>query len=227
MTLRALLRPLAPGLLAFACATAGAGGGSAGADPAAPTAGPPPTPVRAVPAPGVRLQEATVLYAVRGRTVAELAAALDAGAPRIDGRLFRGTTDWNVRWRFRWEPVAGGCRLTDVDVRLDVTTTLPRWDPPDDPDPGVPGLWTRYRTALADHEATHRDLAVEAANRVAWTLGGLRAATCAEIEDAANARARTVVGRYRDLNRRFDRETDHGRTRGAAWPPVEPLQENE
>lgn len=172
-----------------------------------------------VPDPDIQVRERTIHYHVAGATVEELAASLDASALRVDGRPFRGTTDWNVHWRFRYGPDGTGCRVTDVDVDLRVTTTVPRWDPPAEAERDLALRWAAYREALDAHEAGHRDLAVAAANEVRRTLAGLRTASCAGMSEEANARGRWVVERYRAEQRRYDRETGHGRTQGASWPP--------
>ncbi len=167
----------------------------------------------------VALRERTVEYPVEGRTDAELARALDASAPRIDGRRFRGTTDWRVRWSYRYAPDRGGCAMTAVRVELDLTTTLPRWEAPPDPDPALAQRWSLYRQALAGHEAGHRAYAIRAASEVAEELRGLRARHCGGMTAAANALGRTIVARWRGENLRYDRDTAHGRTQGAGWPP--------
>lgn len=195
-------RLLLPALLLTACATAATPGPS----------------VR--PRSEVDLRERTIEYEVRGATSEALGAALDAAAPRVEGRRFRGVTRWNARWRFRTTPSGFSCEITDVEVRLTVTTTVPRWDPPAGAEPGLAGRWADYRKALDRHEAGHRDLAVRAANDVARTLGGVRTG-CAVAAEEANARADWIVERYRDLNRRYDVETGHGRTQGASWPGPE------
>lgn len=204
--MRRLSRLLPLVVFAGACASAGA-----------PAASPEWT---ANPRYGVDLRERTVEYEVTGRTLDEVTAALDEAAPRIDGRRFRGATRWNARWSFRSRPAGLACVVEDVAVTLAVTTTVPRWDPTGDPEPGLAERWAAYRAALDRHEAGHRDLAVEAANEVERTLRGVRA-PCGALAEEADARARWIVERYRVRNRRYDRETGHGRTQGATWPPTE------
>ncbi|MDX1660838.1 MAG: DUF922 domain-containing protein [Gemmatimonadota bacterium] len=161
----------------------------------------------------------TVLYEVAGSSVEEISASLDRAAPRIEGGRFRGTTEWNVQWRFGYAPAGSGCSITELDVDLHVTTTVPRWSPPPDATRELVALWRSYRSALDAHEAGHRAFAVEAANEVARTLRGLRSASCVALPEEANARGHAVVERFRRAQRRYDRRTGHGRTQGAGWPP--------
>lgn len=176
----------------------------------------------AVPDPAIRVRERVVHYEVEGGTVEEIRRSLDRGARRTEEGRFRGTTQWNVRWRYRYEPRGGSCVVADVDVWLEVTTTLPRWRGSARAGPEVVRWWAAYTASLEAHEAGHRDYAVGAANEVLRAVRNLRTSTCAHMPDEANARARWIVERYRELNRRYDAETRHGRTQGAGWPPGAP-----
>lgn len=69
------------------------------------------------------------------------------------------------------------------------------------------------------HESDHHDLAVAVAIEVSDALRGVRARSCDVLVDDADARGHEVVERYRDAQRRYDRETGHGRNQGAGWPP--------
>lgn len=200
---RAFPLPLV-GLVALGCAAAGRVGSPAPR-----------------PDPSVTVAEEVVRYEVSGGTVADIARSLDAGARTTEEGRFRGTTSWRIGWRYRYEPDRAGCRITEVDVRLDLVTTLPRRTPADAGEPGLARAWRRYLDALRLHEAGHRRYAMEAANEVARGIRRLRTASCDTMEPRADELGRRVVERYRGVNLDYDRRTAHGRAQGAAWPPGE------
>ncbi|HUP19630.1 MAG TPA: DUF922 domain-containing protein [Gemmatimonadota bacterium] len=195
---------------ALGCASANSGGGIAGGG--------------VVPDPAIHVRERVVHSDVEGATVEELARALDRSGPRIPEGRFRGLTRWNVSWRYRYTRRGGACAIVDADVRLEVTTTLPRWRRAADAGLELERKWRDYLAALEGHEAGHRNYAVRAANEMLTTLRDLRTASCGHIEDEANARGRWILERFRALNREYDRETRHGRTQGATWPPAERVE---
>lgn len=172
--------------------------------------------------PAIQVRERTTTYPVVGATEEAIRRSLDHGAIGIDGRRYRGLTDWRIRWRFRYERQGSRCSMARVDVRLEITTTLPRWEPPPEVDPGLEEKWRRYRITLEEHEAGHRDRAVLAANEILRSLRAIRDTDCRSITARANERGHEIVRRYHEENRRYDHETRHGRAQGAVWPPIDP-----
>lgn len=189
--------------VALGCAAASSGGGVAGGG--------------VTPDPAIHVRERVVHYDVQGTTVDEILESLHHGALVTPDGRFQGLTHWNVRWRYRWAPRAGGCAIVDTDVYLALTITLPRWTSSGDVAPEVERWWRRLISSLELHEAGHRDIGVRAANEVLSTLQGLRTATCAGIRDEANARGRWALERHRRMSRDYDERTRHGRGQGVPW----------
>jgi predicted secreted Zn-dependent protease len=196
-----------PAAAALGCAAATSGGGFASGG--------------VFPDPAIHVRERVAHYDVEGATVDEILGSLHRGALSTPDGRFQGLTHWNVRWRYRFAPRAGGCAIVDSDVTLEVTITVPRWTNTGRATPEVEEWWDRYITSLQHHEAGHRDIAVLAANEVLSTLQGLRTATCAGIRDEANARGRWVLERHRRMSRDYDERTRHGRET-VPWNGEEP-----
>ena len=190
-------------------------GGRGGAAEAPGRAGNAPRPAAE---PVVRTALAVEPYAVGGQTVAEVHRAMAAAAPTADGTTYFGMTASQIDVRFRTVEDTDGCRLGDVEVDLDVTMTLPEWAPDGPTDYAVRRDWARFAAALRRHEDGHRRRAEAGAQAVAAALAGVRAATCAEADAEGQRRVRAAQDRTAAGQQRYDDQTDHGRTEGAAWP---------
>ena len=169
-------------------------------------------------APTVRTDLDVRTYAVRGQTVAQIHESMGAGGPSDAGTTYFGMTASETAVRYRTVEADGGCRLDAVEVDLALTMTLPDWSPDGPTDYALRRDWARFASALRRHEDGHRRRAEAGAQAVAAALAGVRAATCAEAEAEGQRRAREVQDRTAAGQQRYDDETDHGRTEGAAWP---------
>lgn len=156
-------------------------------------------------------------YELRGRTAAELSQDLHRRRPRDE--RFTGWTRWRLRWRF--EPTEGqlGCEVGPVDVDLELTTVLPRWETSQAADPRLVQAWSDYLEALEVHEQGHGDLAREAAERIRDRLTAIGPAVdCASLRDQAHRVGHAEVQRLRRDNAWLDESTGHGATQGAIFP---------
>ncbi|HYK82213.1 MAG TPA: DUF922 domain-containing protein [Gemmatimonadales bacterium] len=158
-------------------------------------------------------------YDVTGSSVAELRDAIHRLGPREEGRSADALTLWDLEWTYGERPSAGGCTLRDVRVRLTVTVTLPRWQPPADGSPGLVAAWHTFLDHIKIHEAGHRAIAEEYARRLVTALNALRAATCDAVWDAAAETASRVNAAGRAANRAYDVETKNGQTQGVVLGP--------
>ena len=175
---------------------------------------PPPAPTGR---PAVRTRVTTETYAVDGQTRDEVLASMLAAGPRADGDVFFGLTVAEIGLRYEATADAAGCALTDVEVDLALTITLPDWAPRAPADPPLARDWGRFRRALAAHEDRHREIAETGAASIAQALGGLRRASCPATEAEARRRLTRLEGAVAAAQHRYDAETDHGRTEGAVW----------
>lgn len=165
------------------------------------------------------VRESIETYDVHGSTAAQVRRELRRHGPRVGGRGYGGLTTWELTWTYTFEERGAECRLASYDVRVDVTSTLPRWIP-DDPAPEdkLVAKWERYLSALEAHEEGHRRFGLEAASAVERSLSSIAPEpTCERVEAALAAAAQEVVEQYRERERRYDEETKHGRADGARF----------
>ena len=153
-------------------------------------------------------------YTAELRNGASLLAALNRASPiRERGRIFHGYTRWFVEWRFHWRDGADGCEISQVSTALRVTVTLPRLRTND---ADATARFETYVAALETHEMGHVQVARDAARDIDAGLRTLPPSpTCGALEQAANALGHRRLEAARAVERRYDRDTGHGRTQGA------------
>lgn len=173
---------------------------------------PPPLP------PGVVARPEERWYPVTGLTPGDVLRSIRENGPVADGRRVWGRHDWNLRWTYRYAPAGGACRIREVRVELRSATTMPRWVDRERADSALIRDWDLAMAALRTHENGHRDIAYRAAREVHRAVERVSAPTCGSIAARANARGQEVLRRFKEMNRRYDEETEHGGRQGLVWP---------
>ncbi len=176
-------------------------------------------------------------YVVSGSSAEALTEAMRAKGPRLSvngdttRRPFQARTNWHIRWRFKHGLEEGtqedntACVVRDVQVDLDVRMTLPQWEVPPNAPPRLVRQWERYKEALRHHENAHRDHGFFAARHTYRAIKNLRSASCETMQEKAEQIAARIRERYVRAGRRYDRETNHGRTEGVVWPPKDDAEQ--
>ena len=153
-------------------------------------------------------------YSVKPRPGESINDALYRASPILEaGRVFHGYTRWRVEWRFWWRETANRqCRIDRVSVEVSGEIRLPRLEG------GTAAQrerFNRYRDALHQHELGHYGFGLRAGEDVEHSIRALPPeATCAALETRANETGYRILRQYRQLEDRYDRETEHGRTQG-------------
>jgi predicted secreted Zn-dependent protease len=168
----------------------------------------------------VSAEDSTVIrtntYAVTGATIREIRADLARKRPwksELDGY-----TAWKVDWSYRTERTESGCRLQSIDVRTEITITIPRWTPPADADPQTKANWATYIKGLLAHEDGHKRIALAAANEVRTRVKQVpAAATCRDLDASLKREANKAVEEFKRREKLYDERTDHGRKDGATF----------
>jgi predicted secreted Zn-dependent protease len=163
----------------------------------------------------VDAEESVEYYEISGSKARQLKRAMKHLGPREAGRRYVAYTEWVLTWTYTFDERDTECRFDSFDVRVTITTTLPRWDPGDDAPVELLERWRRFIGALERHENGHARIALEAAASIDAAVSALGPrAGCDELERDAEATARDQVERYRRRERRYDDQTRHGRTQG-------------
>ncbi|HKZ91713.1 MAG TPA: DUF922 domain-containing protein, partial [Candidatus Limnocylindrales bacterium] len=153
-------------------------------------------------------------YPVRGESIAELAPQTNQAR---DG--WAAYASWKTDWRSSWQDAGTSCDVTSGLTVLWASITYPKWHPPPDAAPRVVAQWQRFIKNLTTHELGHVTIALQGADAIDELFDkGFSAPTCDIVEDTANEAAMRVHERYKRLNDRYDRETDHGVTQGTTLP---------
>lgn len=161
----------------------------------------------------------TVYYDIRGSTANQLRGQMDRLGPETEGGRFDASTEWHIQWTYTYARSAASCALQEPQVDVQVTYTLPRWNPPADAPRSLADRWHAYVAALQVHEDGHRDIGIAAGEEVLRTLGELPAeATCPAMGRVANGAANQIITRHQAEERGYDRLTNHGATQGATFP---------
>lgn len=153
-------------------------------------------------------------YTADADAYATLREALAATTPiRPGGKIFHGHARWHINWRFRWKKRDGQCYISRVNTRLRGTITLPELEG------GTAKqrrAFDRYLGALEEHELGHYAFGQEAAEKIDEAIADMDTmGSCEALEAAANRLGHRILARYVRDDKRYDRDTDHGRTQGA------------
>lgn len=157
-----------------------------------------------------------VHYEVQANDAAGLAAEMaERGPQHPTGRRAWAYTAWELRARYAVEPGASRCRLLDPAVVLEVTTTLPHWRPSRPVRTRLRASWTRMLAKAGEHEATHRQHAIDAARAAAVDIAAIREhGDCAGVERRVRDALRRANNAATRASRQFDAATDFGSRAG-------------
>ena len=164
--------------------------------------------------------ERTHYYAITGSSARELRDAINEKRPvGKDGKPHDAITSWFVRWKYTTTGSSGGCAVKSFDVGLDISMTFPQWTNESAAAPQLVQHWRSYYSALVTHEEGHRAIGSGAAADIREAGSKLPSEPgCNELAKAVEKTAGEILERYRQREREYDRDTDHGRTQGARFP---------
>lgn len=155
------------------------------------------------------IDEHLVRYPIRGSNSDDLRLALRHDAS-VDGES-HGRTESEIEIRFRPDESGDGCRASDVEIALQITTTLPQWIPPEDAPEKLRKRWQQALLALRQHEDRHRRHALEAARAFQTEVAALGALpSCGKLRRAVNLALSRVTTRCEFKDRLYDRSTRLG-----------------
>jgi len=159
----------------------------------------------------------TNYYSVTGASRPEIRRSINQSRPWKDAESRTGLTQWRIEWRFEVKLTGDGCRCNSFTTTTTITNTLPRWTPPAGATAELKAAWTRFITALGEHEDGHSRQALAAAadlHKRVQELGP--AADCNGLRKRINDLAERVIDEHRQRDKDYDRRTQHGATQGAS-----------
>jgi predicted secreted Zn-dependent protease len=170
----------------------------------------------------VLLSERQVRYRLEAHTPNGVSREL-ADYLRTDGaRGAHGLTRSSIQLRYELMPdTTRGCRLRELRVELDLSVTLPSWQPRMRANSRDRMAIEAMLAGLARHEAGHRRNAIETARTIERGLRALgTSADCRAATRAVNRVFRRQTVRFAARDLRYDQVTDHGRRQGARLESV-------
>ena len=168
---------------------------------------------------GVSGETEIVQYVIHGRTAAELVADMRRLGPRsASGIIYFGETHTPLSWEYRTRSDGARCTIRDIRMRAYAKITLPRWTPPADTVPGLLADWTQSMAGLELHEIGHKEISARYAVLIIQKLKEVNA-VCSSVNAEARHATDALLVQLRNAHERYDRDTRHGFTQGAAFPP--------
>jgi predicted secreted Zn-dependent protease len=162
----------------------------------------------------------TIYYDISGTTLDELRSQMQELGP-VDktGEHYHANTEWHINWSHTCQKSDDAYGVGSVEVKIEVTFTFPRWVASSDVNEKLVKRWDVYMRALQKHEDGHKNIAVEAGTEIIRRLKGLASyASCEELDAAVSTAGHDVVEEYRQKEKRYDKETEHGTNQGAHLP---------
>jgi predicted secreted Zn-dependent protease len=166
----------------------------------------------------VLINETITRYTLAADSIEELRARLQHDIPALQdagGTHGRTRSDIAIAYEFGRSPA--GCRLRNLEVRLEIVVTLPEWIPGKTVPASARARWERTLGALERHEATHRANARAAAEEARARIRqiGLQP-DCKSVRDTASRLLRRTRLKYEFRDRRYDARTRNGIAEGVA-----------
>ena len=161
-----------------------------------------------------------VFYRVGGNTAEEIRADIIKKTPVThNSKQYVAYTKWNVNWRFWWLDKEDSCEITRVSTTLDIVYTMPKLKQTSSMPDSLITHWQKYNSALSSHEQGHKDLGVRAAVEVENQISNMgQRRSCEQLEIDANKIGKSVINDYSQIEKEYDRTTNHGLNTGAVFP---------
>jgi predicted secreted Zn-dependent protease len=159
-------------------------------------------------------------YAVYGSTAKEIRSYMSERSPAMaEGRKYDGYTSWRVRWNYNFDQEEGYCYLAKIKTEVKVTIMMPELRLKQTLPYQLQQDWNTYYDALTKHENGHRDYGIKATKEIDAALNEMDGeSSCELLKQKANANARSILNKYKVLEKAYDRDTEHGLTQGAYFP---------
>ncbi|KUM26300.1 hypothetical protein AU467_22395 [Mesorhizobium loti] len=143
---------------------------------------------------GVKIDEKSSTYDLRGLTIAAIHEDILRNAPRDADGVVDGETVNETNWSLNFEAANGNCQISFDAVNVSITMKLPRWVDEAQAPADVQKAWSAYIVSLREHENQHRDIAVKAAEAVDRLIHDQQPASkCSDIKQRIRDSAKTIL----------------------------------
>jgi predicted secreted Zn-dependent protease len=136
-----------------------------------------------------------------------------------DGKKYDAVTTWNVNWDYGYDNAPQSCAADSFKVTVEILFRYPKWARTPDAPPQLVEKWDQYMKNLIIHENGHRDIAVQAAEKLSRAVAALPpASSCVELDRRVKALYRSRMEKLDRDQKSYDAATNHGVTQGALFP---------
>ena len=139
--------------------------------------------------------------------------------PRRNGRSFFALTESLTGFTYKTVRSNGTCKLADVNVTTQVVVTLPQWPGAASASSELATQWRVFEVALQNHERWHVGSAKRTTRQIHEALQALSEPDCLLVENKAKHISQAILAASEQENIQYDRNTGHGKSHGASWPP--------
>jgi predicted secreted Zn-dependent protease len=159
-------------------------------------------------------------YDVRGGDEKTLRCEMTKnGCKWSDGKKYDSVTTWRVKWRYDYERGPQTCSAESFQATIDIIFRYPKWVRDDTAPQSLVDKWDSYMKNLIMHENGHRDMAVEAAEKLSSSVASMPpASSCTELDRRVQALYKEQMLKLSADERKYDEATNHGLTQGAVFP---------
>jgi predicted secreted Zn-dependent protease len=159
-------------------------------------------------------------YDVRGDSEKALRCEMSKnGCKWSDGKKYDSVTTWRVKWHYDSDCGPQTCNAESFQATIEIIFRYPKWVRDDNAPQSLVDKWDSYMKNLVMHENMHRDMAVEAAEKLSCSVAALPpASSCAELDRRVRALYREQMQKLSEDERKYDDVTNHGLTQGAVFP---------
>lgn len=158
-------------------------------------------------------------FPVFGNDSASIRNSIEKNGPvGKNGTRYHAHTVKDIKWDYRWIESNSMCRLTQLNVAINIEYLLPRLQNPASLDESLSNRWDSYYEKLFAHEEQHKDFAVMAARELEQSLESIPQMSCFQLENQLNDEADKILDKYDKLEREYDRKTNHGVNQGVILP---------
>ncbi len=158
-------------------------------------------------------------YGIIASTAEELAEAMRRVGPEVSGNRVPGATSQEVSFEYQVVRNGSDCRIRAVQVRLEMTTTLPRWLNASAAPAELRQQWEGFAEAVRRHEEVHKEINLAGARDMLRKVSSVSPRSCVQLDREIQAQAGASVQRFATENARYDRDTVGGQLQGVVWPP--------
>ena len=176
--------------------------------------------------PGGTVLHADSFYTVTGDTPEALRESIESRdlARSYEGRPMAGEHRYAWRTFYRWARSSRDrtqCDVSDFRVLAKSIIVLPERRPASRPEleDRLRRPWRTFLERLRHHEEGHRERLQAGVDALVEQMAGLTRLPCEGLDARLRDIAEAALADVADAQAAYDRETDHGVTQGAVWPP--------